>query len=386
MVELLLDILAFALKAGLVTLAAVVSVGAVALIIANLRRGRDGPSQGHLELRHLNKRLRRVARQVERAGLGHKAEKAALKAARKADKQAEKARAKAAVKAIGEGVAASQPAAEGARSADEPASGAAMEATIPAGVGKPRVFVLDFDGDLQARRVRQLREEITALLGGTRPGDEVLLRLNSPGGSVTGYGLAASQLARLSAAKIPLTVAVDQVAASGGYMMAVVADRILAAPFAMVGSIGVVATVPNVRRLLQKHDVDVEQVTAGRYKRTLSLVGENTDEGRARFKEDLEAIHAQFKAHVARFRPQANVDEVATGEHWTADRAVALGLVDELLTSDDWLLARQHDAEIIEVRWEPPRTVRRRLGLAVEDVLVGVGERLWARLSAGWVA
>ena len=108
------------------------------------------------------------------------------------------------------------------------------------------------------------------------------------------YGLAASQMQRIRDKKLKLTVCVDKVAASGGYMMAVVADKIIAAPFAVLGSIGVLAQVPNFHRLLKKHDVDFEMLTAGKYKRTLTMFGENTDKGREKFQEDIEDTHVLF--------------------------------------------------------------------------------------------
>lgn len=201
-----------------------------------------------------------------------------------------------------------------------------------------RVFVLKFNGSVDAHEVESLREEITAILSvANKEQDEVLLKLESGGGVVHGYGLAASQLARLKSAEIPLTVAVDKVAASGGYMMACMADKLYCAPFAIIGSIGVIAQIPNFNRLLKKHDVDFEQVTAGEYKRTLTMFGENTDKAREKFKQELEEVHLLFKSFVQKYRPELDLAKVATGEHWFGQQAFELGLVDELSTSDDLL-------------------------------------------------
>ncbi len=230
---------------------------------------------------------------------------------------------------------------------------------------KSRVFVLEFDGDIQAHAVNSLREEISALLQIARPSDEVLLRLESSGGLVHAYGLAASQLARIRARGIRLTVAVDKVAASGGYLMACVADRILAAPFAVIGSIGVVAQIPNFNRLLKRNDIDLELHTAGEYKRTLTLFGENTDADRAKFKEDLEDTHTLFKSFVSEHRPALDLEKVATGEHWFGTRAAELKLVDELCSSDDYLLRRVEDAEVFEVSYEIRKPLAERLGLGM---------------------
>ena len=210
---------------------------------------------------------------------------------------------------------------------------------------------LDFDGDLQASKVDDLRNEITAVLTSAREQDEVLVRIESPGGMVHGYGLAASQLERVRARKIRLVTAVDKVAASGGYLMASVSDHIIAAPFALVGSIGVVAQVPNVHRLLKKHDVDVEVLTAGKYKRTLTVFGENTAQGRAKFVEELEDVHALFQEFVQANRPQVSLEEIATGEAWYGQRALTHRLVDELSTSDAYLTRACEQADVFEVRW-----------------------------------
>ena len=203
---------------------------------------------------------------------------------------------------------------------------------------KPRLFVLTFEGDVQAHQVAALREEVSAVLMSAQSGDEVAVILDSPGGSVNGYGLAASQLARLRDAKIPLTVLVDKVAASGGYMMACVANKIVAAPFAIIGSIGVIMQLPNFHRWLDEHGVNMEQVMAGDYKRTLTMFGKNTKAGRDKTQQDINGIHSHFKMHVQAYRPKLDIEEVATGEYWLAQQAQTLGLVDTLMTSDDYLM------------------------------------------------
>jgi serine protease SohB len=195
---------------------------------------------------------------------------------------------------------------------------------------KPNVFVLDFKGDLFASAVGNLREEITAIAAVAGKEDEVVIRLESAGGAVPHYGLAAAQLLRLRDKAIKVTVCIDRIAASGGYMMACVADRILAAPFAIIGSIGVVAQVPNFHRLLKKHDIDFQEMTAGEFKRTVSVFGEITERGRKKFQEELEDTHVLFKEFVKANRPKLDLDQVATGEHWLARRGMDLGLVDEL--------------------------------------------------------
>lgn len=220
-----------------------------------------------------------------------------------------------------------------------------------ASANKPRVWVIDFKGSMDAHEVASLREEITAVLTVATAEDQVVVRLESPGGVVHGYGLAASQLQRIRDKQIPLTIAVDKVAASGGYMMACVANKIVAAPFAILGSIGVVAQIPNLNRFLKNKDIDVELHTAGQYKRTLTLLGENTEEGRQKFREELNETHLLFKDFVKEMRPTLDIDQVATGEHWYGSQAQEKGLVDEVGTSDELLLGLMDDRDVISVRY-----------------------------------
>lgn len=226
---------------------------------------------------------------------------------------------------------------------------------------RSRVYVLDFHGDLRATEVAALREEVTAVVGAARPGDEVVVRLTNPGGTVNDQGFAAAQLMRVRSRGLRLVVCVDTVAASGGYLMACVADRILAAPFAVVGSIGVVAQIPNLHRLLDRGGIEVEQVTGGEFKRTVTPFTRTTDAQREKLTSQIEDTHALFKEFVARNRPALDVERVGTGEYWYGVRALELGLVDELVTSDDYLLSRSGDADVLAVRSARGRRPARRL-------------------------
>jgi serine protease SohB len=325
----------------LVFLAKVATVlGALLILVAfgaSLAMRRQASEAGHLEVRRLNDRLRDMRHTLEGAFLPHREFKRRLRGARRAGKEREK------------------------RASD---------------AGQRRVFVLTFNGDLVASRIEPLRNEITALLTSARTEDEVVVRIESAGGLVHAYGLGASQLSRIREKGLRLTVAVDKVAASGGYLMASVAHHIVAAPFAIVGSIGVLAQVPNVHRLLKRHDVDVEVLTAGKYKRTLSFVGENTEEGRAKFREELEDVHALFQEFVAVNRPQLVVGDVATGETWYGRRAIDLKLVDELATSDEYLTRACENADVFEVRWiEHKRPIDRFLGRLAARLAEASGNR-----------
>jgi len=232
-----------------------------------------------------------------------------------------------------------------------------------------RIFLVDFDGDMKASAVDQLREIISAILFTATPNDEVVVRLESAGGMVHSYGLASSQLDRLRQREIPLTICVDKVAASGGYMMACVANKICSAPFAIIGSIGVVAQLPNFHKLLKKNDIDYELLTAGEYKRTLTLFGENTDKGREKFVEDLELTHDLFKAYVKQQRPVVDIETVATGEIWFGIQAKDMALIDELTTSDDYITALAKDNAIFEVSYATKKTLPERLGIGVQAAI-----------------
>ena len=299
-----------------VTVLAVILVVVIAVFSASQRQ-RD-PEAGHIEVKNLNDSLAQITHSLKSVVLNPEARKQDIKAEKKKSKEKQKNQ-KHAVK-------------EG-----EPE--------------RARMFVIDFKGDIQASEVNSLREEITAALSVAQEEDEVLVRLESPGGVVHGYGLAASQLQRVRSRGITLTVAVDKVAASGGYMMACIANQVLAAPFALLGSIGVVAQIPNFHRLLQKNDIDYEVLTAGEYKRTLTVFGENTDKAREKFVDDLEDVHALFKEFVKEHRPAVDIEEVATGEAWFGRRALEHRLVDELKTSDEYIIERCDEMDVFHIRY-----------------------------------
>ena len=298
----------------------VVAIAAVAAIIVNLTQ-RNKKQRGELRIVNLSEQYQEMQEQMSSALLDEARQKLWLKAQKKKRKLEAKA----------------------AKAQARQEASASSE--------KPRIWVLDFKGSMDAHEVSALREEVTAVLAVARPQDRAVLRLESPGGVVHGYGLAASQLQRLRDRQIPLTVAVDKVAASGGYMMACVGDKIVSAPFAIIGSIGVVAQIPNFNRFLRNKDIDVELHTAGQYKRTLTLLGENTEEGRQKFREDLNETHRLFKDFVHRMRPGLDIEQVATGEHWYGQQAVEKGLVDDIGTSDDLLLGLMDGHEVLSVRY-----------------------------------
>jgi serine protease SohB len=351
--------LEFVYQYGLFLAQAVTLVAAILIVVIGVvaigMRQRTEHQEGHIEIRDLNEKYRHIADAIRDAV----DDEEVLKLERKAEKKAEKAKAKVTRKALKKGA---DPAPEDRRK---------------------RLYVLNFDGDIKASATDNLREEISAILPQIAKGDEVLLKLESPGGLVHGYGLAASQLQRIRNADVPLVVAVDKVAASGGYMMACVADRIIAAPFAVLGSIGVLAQLPNFHRLLQKHNIDFELLTAGEYKRTLTMFGENTEKGREKFVEELEETHDLFKSFVSANRPALDITKVATGEVWYGQNALQEGLIDELQTSDAFVQSKLAAWDIFEVRFVHKKNWQEKLGLAAEGALEKAFLKIWQRGLGG---
>lgn len=324
LVQVLLDYGLFLAK----TLTLLVGIAVLMIFALRLRHGAHGEVE-QLEITDLNQRYR----ELKGALKGFSLSKKAYKEYRKAEHKAEKAREKAGTEE------------------------------------RKRLFVVDFNGDIRASEVNALRVLVTTILMESRAGDEVLVRLDNAGGLVSEHGLAASQLARLREKGIPLTVAVDKVAASGGYLMACVAERIIAAPFAVIGSIGVLAELPNFHRLLERYGVDFELHTAGDYKRTLTLFGENTEEGRQKLREQLEETHRLFKSFVTTYRPALDLARVATGEYWHGQRAVELGLVDAIQTSDDYLLAASAEMDLLKLKYSARKKPIERLLSSIQGRL-----------------
>lgn len=247
---------------------------------------------------------------------------------------------------------------------------------------KPRVFVIDFVGDIRASASDALAEQVTAILTQATLDDEVVVLLESSGGMVHSYGLASSQLQRIREKSIPLTVCVDKVAASGGYMMACIANKLLAAPFAVIGSIGVIAQIPNINRLLKKHDIDFEMLTAGEYKRTLTVLGENTEKGRQKFQQEIQETHDLFKEFVSQNRPALDMSVVATGEVWFGKKALENGLIDAVKTSDDYLFQRHSEADLYKITWVEKHGFAERFGLAAESAMERTLLRFYAELES----
>ena len=244
---------------------------------------------------------------------------------------------------------------------------------------KPKAYILDFIGDIKASAVPSLREEVTAILDIAKRNDQIVLRLDNHGGVVHEHGLAASQLARIRQKKIHLTVVVDKVAASGGYLMASVANKIYAAPFAILGSIGVIAQLPNFNRLLDNYGVEFEQITAGQYKRNVTMFGKNTDEDREKLKDQLEEIHELFKSSVNEYRPQLDLEKVATGEHWYGTKALELGLIDEIKTSDELLIEMSKKYDIFSVKLKIKKPLKKRLMSNIDSLLEKVDDIRWKK-------
>jgi len=324
---------------GLFLLKAMTIVAAIVVVIGTAAAaGRRAGHHEGLEIESLNKKYQLLAAALKQAVM----KKADWKAEVKATKERDKAEAK----------------------SDEK---------------RPRAFVIDFKGDLKASAVPSLREEISAVLEVATADDQIIVRLENYGGVVHEHGLAASQLVRIRDRDIPLIVAVDKVAASGGYLMACVANKIVAAPFAILGSIGVIAQLPNFNRLMESHGIDFEQITAGKYKRNITMFGKNTDEDRAKLKEELEEVHGLFKGAVSKYRPDLDLDKIATGEHWYGTRAMELGLVDEIRTSDELLAGLAKEWDLYRVAYKIKQPLQKRLMANLDGALDKVENFNWRR-------
>ena len=324
---------------GLFLLKAITIVAAIVVVIsAAAAAGRRASHHEGLEIESLNRKYRQLAAALKQAVMN----KADWKAEAKAEKARDKADAKSTEK-------------------------------------RPCAFIIDFKGDLKASAVPSLREEVSAVLEVATSDDKVIVRLENFGGVVHEHGLAASQLVRIRNRDIPLIVAVDKVAASGGYLMACVANKIMAAPFAIVGSIGVIAQLPNFNRLMDSHGIDFEQITAGKYKRNVTIFGKNTDEDRAKLKEELEDVHNLFKGAVSKYRPDLDLDKIATGEHWYGSSAIELGLVDEIQTSDELLAELAKDMDLYRVAYKVKLPLQKRLMANVDNALDKVDNLNWRR-------
>ena len=340
--------------------AAIVVIGF--LVMAGQNR-RQLSKSGHIEVRNLNEEFEDMTDTLDHAMMDKFQFKQLRKSQEKADKlqtKQDKADAKKQAKQIK---------AEG--------SSVTSEDEVPA--AKKRTFVLDFDGDVKASAVEFLRHEISAIISVAKVTDEIIMRLDSSGGMVHTYGLAASQLGRINTANIPLTICVDQIAASGGYMMACMANHITAAPFALVGSIGVVAEVPNVHRLLKKHSIDVEVLTAGEHKRSLTVIGENTRKGRDKFVEDLQQTHGLFKSWVKQQRPHLDIDKVANGDVWYGQQAIDMGLVDAVGTSDEVLQEAVKQSDVLLIEYVAKKTIGEKFGIAAATSLTLFTNRIWSK-------
>jgi serine protease SohB len=351
----------FLLEYGLFFAKSVTFVIAVIILLSVIvglsQKNKQSSHKGHLEITPLNELYDEMSEAIKLAVMDESQHKAEAKKQQKDKQKKAKEKQKALKKAAKTG-----------------ADDAAVEA-------KPRVFVVNFHGNISASAVTNLREEVTAILSQANEQDEVVVRLESGGGMVHSYGLASSQLDRIRKRNIPLTVCVDKVAASGGYMMACVADKILAAPFAILGSIGVVAQLPNFNKVLKKHDVEFELLTAGEHKRTLTMFGENTATGREKFLEDLQDTHDLFKEFVSEHRPAVDIAKVATGEVWFGLRAMDVALADDLQTSDEYLVSRAEQADLFEVAYVLKKKLHQRLGFAAEESADRLLLRWWERLT-----
>lgn len=343
----------FLAKAVTIVFAIIVVIGVAA---SSGQRGKKAGKRGAIKVTRLNEHFEELREALREAVL----DKDSLKTVHKDEKKQAKSE---------------QKELKAARKKDK----SSVEAHADPGHEKKRIYVLNFKGNIAADAVVCLREEISAILSLATPADEVVVRLESPGGMVHAYGLASSQLLRLKNAKVPLTIYVDKVAASGGYMMACLADKLIAAPFAIIGSIGVIVQLPNFHRVLKKHDVDYEMISAGEFKRTLTTFGEITDKSREKVQEDVQTIHDIFKTWVKEHRPSVDIDKVATGETWLGSQAKEKYMVDDIRTSDECILQACESAEVFEVEYEVRKSIQDKLGNVLENSFEKVLSRFFTQ-------
>jgi len=354
--EYLIDLGVFLLRVVILTAAIVLAVSAIMAAASRVKRQM---SRGTVVVTNVNRELDQMKNTLRKAVL----DRFSFKLTQKLEKKRKKA----------EEQANKQKAARSARENKDPDKKADSSDTVDssntAEARRKRMYVINFKGDMAATQIDSLRQEISTVLSLAEPCDEVMVRLESPGGMVNAYGLASSQLLRVRERGIPLTVCVDKMAASGGYMMACIADKVIAAPFAMLGSIGVVLQVPNFHKVLQKNDIDFEMITAGEYKRTLTLFGETTQKARNKVKEDVEDIHGLFKDWVKEYRPVVDIDKVSTGEVWFGAQAIEQKLIDDVGTSDDYVMNACEEADVYEVHYEIRKNLGDRIGKAAQTTL-----------------
>lgn len=346
--EYLIQYAMFLAQVATIVIAIVIVIGAVAA--GSNRQQKKGGKKGVLKVTKLNEHFEDLRKVLRKSVL----DKTQLKQIRKEEKKKAKE--------------------EKQEQKNQQKAGQQSGEAADTGSERKRVYVLNFKGDIAARAVNSLREEISAVLSMADASDEVILRLESPGGMVHAYGLASSQLMRIKNERIPLTICVDKVAASGGYMMACLADKLVAAPFAIIGSIGVLVQLPNFHRLLKKHDVDYEIISAGEYKRTLTTFGEITKKGKDKVQEDVETIHDIFKHWVKDHRPSVEIDKIATGETWVGSQAKERYMVDDLRTSDECIISACEDSDVFEVEFEIHKSIHDKIG----KMLQGVSEKLFS--------
>lgn len=333
--------------AKVITILAAILIVISAIFSGSQKTRKEG--DGSIRTRHLNKELNDIKDQIHEVILSDEQQKKLAKQEKKAAKAKHKSEKK-------------------NKNSEE--------------AGKARLFVIDFNGDKEGNQVENLRKEVTAILSVASKNDEVLIRVESPGGMVHTYGLAAAQLERIKASGIKLSIAVDKVAASGGYLMACIADRLIAAPFAIVGSVGVLVEITNFNKLLKKNNIDVEVLTAGEYKHTISMLGEITPEAREKTLAELAAVHEMFKSFVLKYRPQLDIAKVATGEYWHGSQAIDLQMIDEIMTSDEYLYNQcMQETDVYEISYKQKESLGDKLGISLSTAVNRVSEGLLKKLN-----
>ena len=232
-----------------------------------------------------------------------------------------------------------------------------------AGTGDGKVLLLDLSGVIssqdkdglipQPNMLAAFKEDLTKASKDEKI-KAVVLRINSPGGTVNASDILYHELKTFKASrKIPVIASMMDVAASGGYYMAMATDAILVHPSTVTGSIGVIMLTVNAKGLLEKVGVEANAITSGPRKDMGSPFRTMTPEEKAIFQSVIDSFYHRFLAVVQEGRPQLSADQIrklADGRIYSGEKAKTAGLVDEIGYLDDAIELAKKKASLTEAR------------------------------------
>ncbi len=238
--------------------------------------------------------------------------------------------------------------------------------TVVSGEGKDKILIIDISGVISTKErggmlpfqkessiVSRVREELKKAARDKRI-KGLIIRINSPGGTATASDIIYREINKFKEEKrMPVIACIMELAASGGYYVAVSADTIIAHPTSITGSIGVIALKFNAEGLMDKIGIKNETITAGDKKDFLSPLRPMTKEEREIIQNILNDLHARFMNIVAKGRKELSVEQVrglADGRVFTAEQAVQDKLIDEIGYMDDAIDLAKKRAGIDEAK------------------------------------